>query len=182
MKAPDYRNADPATEYPRALDAMRNAGFLKAPRYQEQQKRANRLGAHPLIVAFADKLVKRGAQMGIPLFPHCIVRTYDEQIAAYTRGASRDSPTDGLWPHKFAAVDIIHGTLGWMDEPIILHAWEILGHLGKEVANSMDIEIEWGGDWKFRDPAHWEMKGWKDIAFTGDKLWSPDVDPETVER
>ena len=182
MKAPDYRNADPATAYPRAIDAMRNPAFLKTPKYQEQQTRANRVGAHPHIVEFAEKLVKRGAQLGIPLFPHCVVRTYDEQVAAYTRGLSRDSPADGLWPHKFAAVDIIHGTLAWMDRPVILHAWEIVGHLGQEVANSMDIEIEWGGGWSFRDPAHWELKGWKEIAVTGDKWWSPHGHSATVER
>lgn len=182
MRNPDYRNADPATAFPRALDAMQNPGFIKSPRYQEQQKRANRVGAHPHIVEFADKLVKRGAQMGIPLFPHCIVRTYEDQMAAYVQGVSRDSPADGLWPHKFAAVDIIHGTLAYMDEPIIYNAWAIIGHLGKEVAHSMGIQIEWGGDWKWRDAAHFELKGWKEIAATGDKWWSPGGSSGTVER
>lgn len=182
MAEPDNRNADPATAYPRALDAMRNPAFLKTVRYQEQQGGANVEGAHPHIVEFARKLVKRGAQLGIPLFPHCIVRSYDDQMSAYVRGASRDSPADGLWPHKFAAVDIIHGTLGYMDRPVIYHAWEIVGHLGKEVAASMDIKIEWGGDWKWRDAAHFELQGWKDIALTGDKWWSPDGSSGTVER
>lgn len=182
MLKPDYRNADPATAFPRALDAMRNPGFLKAAKYQEQQMRANRVGAHPHILEFADKVVKRGAALGIPLFPHCIVRTYDEQVAAYTRGMSRDSPADGLWPHRAFAVDIIHGVLGWMDKPIIYNAWAIIGHLGKEVAHSMDIEIEWGGDWKFRDAAHFELKRWRDIAVKGDDHWLPDGPSWTVER
>lgn len=182
MPEPDARNADPATAYPRALDAMRNPGFIKSVRYQEQQTRANRVGAHPHIVEFSDKLVKRGAQLGIPLFPLCIVRTREDQASAYVRGASRDSPEDGLWPHMAFAVDIIHGTLGYMDRPIIFHAWEIVGHLGKEVAASMDIKIEWGGDWKWRDAAHFELKGWKEIAVTGDKWWSPGGSSGTVER
>jgi hypothetical protein len=182
MQKPDYRNSDPAVAYPRALEAMRNPGFIKSPRYRGQQTRANRVGAHPHIVEFADKLVKRGAQMGIPLFAHCIVRSYEDQMAAYVRGASRDSPADGLWPHMAFAVDIIHGTLAYMDRPIVYHAWEIIGHLGKEVAHSMDIKIDWGGDWKRRDAAHFELKGWKDLAVTGDKWWSPDGSPRTVER
>lgn len=164
MPAPDYRNNDPARAYPLALQAMRNAGFLKTAKYQEQQGRANRVGAHPLILEFSDKLVKRGAGLGIPLFPHCIVRTRDEQASLYVRGQSMDSPDDGLWPHRFGAVDIVHGVLGWMDKPKIEHAWDIIGHLGKEVALSMDIKITWGGDWSFYDPAHFELTNWREIA------------------
>lgn len=182
MKAPDYRNFDPESAYPRALDAMRNPAFLKTARYQEQQTRAIRDGAHPHILDFADKLIKRARGLGIPLFAHCIVRSYDDQMAAYVRGASRDSPEDGLWPHQAFAVDVIHGTLGYMDAPVILNAWAVIGHLGKEVAHSMDIEIEWGGDWKWRDAAHFELKGWKEIAVTGDKHWSPDGQARAVER
>lgn len=162
-KIMDYRNADPAKAYPMAIDAMRNPGFLKTPKYQEQQMRANRVGADPRILEFADKLVRRGALLGIPLYPHTIVRTYDDQMAAWVRGVTRDVPNDGKWPHRFAAVDIIHGKLGWMDRPAIPHAWDIIGHLGKEVAHSMGIKIVWGGDWKFYDPAHFELEGWKDM-------------------
>lgn len=182
MAKPDERNADPARAYPRALEAMRNPAFLKTPKYQEQQTRANRVGAHPHILEFSDKLIKRSAGLGIPLFPLFIVRSYEDQMSAYVRGASRDSPADGLWPHMAFAVDIIHGKLAYMDRPIIFHAWEIIGHLGKEVASSMDIDIVWGGDWAWRDAAHFELKGWKEIALTGDKWWSPHGRSETVER
>ncbi|MBT9371785.1 hypothetical protein [Rhizobium sp. CSW-27] len=191
MPTPDYRNIDPATVYPRALQAMRNPGFLKSPRYQEQQTRANRVGAHPHILEFSDKLVKRGAALGIPLFAHCIVRTFDEQAAAFVLGHSKDHPDDGLWPHRCAAVDIIHGTLGWMDQPNIPHAWDVIGHLGHEVARSMDIKITWGGDWdgdgdtmdnRLYDPAHFELSNWRQIAISGDKYWSPHGASGTVER
>lgn len=175
MLEPDYRNMDPATAYPRALDAMRNPAFLKTARYQEQQGRANVVGAHPHIVEFARKLVKRGAQLGIPLFPHCIVRTYEEQASAFVRGVSNDSPEDGLWPHKFGAVDIIHGTLGWKGVDAIPHGWDVLVHLGFEVANSMDLKVVSGSTFKRPwDPAHWELANWREIAVTGDRWWSPE--------
>lgn len=182
MTSPDYRNFDASTRFPRALEALRNPAFLKTPRYQEQQARAKVDGAHPHIVEFARKLVKRGAQLGIPLFPFVIVRDYEEQMAAYVKGVSKDSPFDGLWPHRFAAVDIIHGVLGYMDRPPIDGAWALIGHLGKEVAHSMSIQVEWGGDWNFYDPAHFELKGWKKIAEKGDKWWFPDGPAGTVER
>lgn len=148
-----------------ALAAMRNPAFIKTPKYKEQQKRALREGAHPDIVEFADKLVKRFRDMGIPMFPHCIVRTESEQADAYMRGVSKVNPFVGPYPHQAFAVDIIHGVLGWMDNPSIPHAWDIVGHLGKEVALSMGIKIVWGGDWNvLYDPAHFELDGWRDLA------------------
>lgn len=167
MPEPDFRNMDPATRYPRALQAMRNPGFLKTPKYKEQQTRAVTVGADIRICEFADKLVRRAAGMGIPLFPLCIVRTHEDQAAEFVQGNSRDDPSDGMWPHMAYAVDIIHGTLGYMDKPKIPHAWDCIGHLGKEVANSMDLKIVWGGDWKFYDPAHWEIHGWKEHVRLG---------------
>lgn len=166
----DYRNADPAQLYPMALEAMRNPEFLKTPKYQEQQTRAVTDGADIRILEFAHKLVRKAASLGIPLFPVCMVRSYDDQASAYARGVSNDSPQDGLWPHMGFAVDIIHGTLGYMDKPRIAQAWTIIGHLGKEVANSMDLKVSWGGDWKFFDPAHWEIADWKEHVLLGGKV------------
>lgn len=147
-----------------ALEAMRNPGFIKSPKYQQQQTRAYTVGADPLICEFADKVVRAGAKLGIPLYPHCIVRTYDEQAAAYARGVSKVNPAKQHWPHKAWAVDIVHGTLQWMDKPEIPHAWDIIGHIGFNVAQSMQIDIEWGGTWKFYDPAHFELRDWRDRA------------------
>lgn len=146
-----------------AINAMRNPGFIKSARYTEQQHRARREGAHPLILEFADKLVKRLAMLNIPVFPHCIVRTEEEQQSAYERHVSWDSPADGLWPHRFGAVDIIHSQFAWMDKPVIPHAWEVIGHVGKQVAISMGLNVVWGGDFppgKY-DPAHWELASWR---------------------
>lgn len=175
MPTPDVTRFPIETRYQSALNAMRNPGFLKTPKYQQQQKRALTEGAHPHIVEFARKIVKRFHSMGVPMFPHCIVRTEQEQQSAFDAGVSWDSPTDGLWPHKFGAVDIIHGTLAWMDRPYIPHAWQIVGHVGQEVALSMGIKIVWGGDFspKKYDPAHFDLANWKQIATTGDKYWSP---------
>lgn len=159
----DLRNTQSDRAFQNALSAMRNQAFIKSPRYQEQQTRAKLAGAHPDIVEFSRKLVKSAAGLGIPLFPHCVVRDRDDQLKAFATGVSKDSPADGLWPHRFAAVDLIHGTLGYMDNPVIPNAWRVIGHLGKEVANSMDLPIVWGGDWKFYDPAHWELRDWRDM-------------------
>lgn len=158
-------------KYASALDAIRNADFVGSPKYQEQQFRANREGAHPKIIEFADALVARFAKLGVPLFPHCIVRTPADQDAAYALGHSRIKGS-GEYPHRFAAVDIIHGTLGWkMSEK----SWDLIGHVGFEVAKKVGATLVWGGDWdgdgdihdqKLYDPAHWELAFWRSMEPT----------------
>jgi hypothetical protein len=162
----DYRGAQPADRMAKAMEAMRDVEFLHSRKHQEQHWRANRVGAHPQILEFSDKLIKRARGLGIPLFAHTIVRSEQDQAQMYLKGVSRDTPADGQWPHRFAAVDIIHGTQGYMDG---LHSipfgWDVLGHLGKQVAHSMNVQMTWGGDWKFYDPAHWELANWKEIVW-----------------
>lgn len=167
-----------------AMRRMRNGPFLRSVKYQEQQTWANVLGAHPHIVEFTRKFVKRMASLNIPVFAHCIVRTYDEQLGAYVRGASKDSPADGLWPHMGLAVDIIHCRMAWFEsQPHAKDMWAVWGHIGKEVAHSMDIDIEWGGDWaKFLDAAHFQLRNWKEIALNGDCFWHPLEHEPGVDR
>ena len=67
-------------------------------------------------------------------------------------------------PHNYGlAVDIIHGTKAW---DLTRKQWEIVGHMGKEVAAQLGVKVVWGGDWKFYDPAHWELANWRDIGST----------------
>lgn len=174
MPVPEPTRFPIETRFQSALNAIRNPGFIKSPKYQQQQKRALREGAHPDILDFERKLVKRLASMGVPVFAVCVVRTAQEQAAVYASGASKDSPDDGLWPHMAFAVDIIHGTLGYMDRPLIPNAWAIIVHVAKEVAISMGIEITCGHDWGW-DSAHFELKHWKRIAREGDKKWHPTI-------
>lgn len=155
-------------KYSAALDGMRNLPFLKTAKYQEQQFRANREGAHPKIVEFADQLVKRMKLVGVPMFPHCIVRTPADQDAAYALGHSRIRG-NGDYPHRAFAVDIIHGIKGWN---LTEKQWALVGHLGFEVAKKVGVTVVWGGDWdgdgdihdqKLYDPAHWEIAFWRSI-------------------
>lgn len=149
--------------YQQAIDSMRNDEFFRHPKYTEQQTFAYTVGADPLICEFAGKVVLAAAKLGIPLYAHCIVRTAEEQASAYARGVSRVNPLTTPWPHRAFAVDIIHSTRGWMDKPVIPHAWDVIGHLGFNVAKSMQIEVNWGGEFKtLYDPAHFELADWKE--------------------
>lgn len=152
--------------YGAALRAMMNSPFLHSMKHQEQHWRANREGAHPKIIEFEEALIKRFAKLGVPLFAHCVIRTREEQDAAFALGHSRIKGSDP-YPHAFAAVDLIHGFLGWN---LPEKAWDLIGHIGREVAASLSIPMTWGGDWdgdgdktdqKLYDPAHWELAFWR---------------------
>lgn len=159
---------EPVKEYGAALRAMINRAFLESEKHQGQQWRANREGAHPRILEFEKALVKRFASMGVPLFAHCVVRTPEDQTAAYVAGHSRIKGTDP-YPHRAFAVDIIHGVKGWN---LPEQSWDLIGHVGFEVAKNLGIGMVWGGDWdgdgdksdqKLYDPAHWELAYWRSL-------------------
>lgn len=100
------------------------------------------------------------AALGVPMFPHAIVRGQNQQEAAFAAGHSK--ARFGQSAHNFGmAVDLIHGVKAWqMDKK----AWEIIGHIGKELAMSKQIHVVWGGDFKsLWDPAHWELRDWKQL-------------------
>lgn len=76
-------------------------------------------------------------------------RLYDEGVTKARAGNS---------PHNYGlAVDIVHGTKAWKIDDL---EWTMLGQIGKEAARKANVKIEWGGDWSFYDPAHWQLKDW----------------------
>lgn len=147
------------TAYAEDLRGIVDRGFTFGKRYGDQQGRADRRGADPRILEFERKMVRVTFKLGIPIFAHCVVRGQDEQNRLFVKGFSK-----ARWPdsahNRGAAVDLVHGTLAW---DLTLKQWDILGHLGKEAAASLSLDVTWGGDWKFYDPAHWELKGWSSL-------------------
>ena len=151
------RDMAPPRTYAEAVKSASDWQFLKSLKYREQQLRAVRENADPRILAFADKLVARAAKYGIPLFPHEFWRGPARQAKLKAQGFSRAK--FGSSAHNYGmAVDVVHGTRAWD-----LHAreWTVIGRLGIEVANAMNVKVQWGGAWEFYDPAHWELADWK---------------------
>jgi hypothetical protein len=94
----------------------------------------------------------------VPLYAHAAFRTEQQQNELNDKGVSNTRyPRAAHCQGK--AVDIVHGRYHWM---LTKGEWAYLGSIGKQVAHNLDIQITWGGDWSFYDPAHWELKGWQD--------------------
>ena len=147
------------TAYASELLDMIDRPFCFSEKYGTQQGRADRTGAQPEILDFEKRLVKRAYKLGIPLFAHCVNRGSAEQNKLFREGRSKARA--GESPHNYgAAVDLIHGTKAWN---LSTKQWLILGHLGKELAAQSGLKVTWGGDWKFYDPAHWELTNWREI-------------------
>lgn len=176
--------------YRTAMAQLTNKSFCRTPKYREQQGRANRIGAYIYlekkrfrgqevevprcpIGEFEKAFVSDLRRRGMPFFCHSMVRTPEEQYELYKRGVSNAKGMDSPHPNGMA-VDIIHSVFGW---EISDRAWEIVGHIGKEVAKRLKIDIRWGGDWdgdgipvyndkdeRLWDPAHWELARWQTLV------------------
>lgn len=145
------------TGFTSAIAGIAHADFCKSIKFSEMQLRANDLEAHPDILAFRDGLVRRMRAIDVPMYGHCVWRTPDEQLALFERGRTKAMP--GESPHNWGcAVDIVHCRFHW---DLTERQWAVIGHVGKLVAASAGLKVTWGGDWKFYDPAHWELTDWK---------------------
>lgn len=158
-------------KYREAVEGMRDTVFLAGQRYQEQQHRANREGVHPRILEFEAKFRKRMRDLGVPMFTHCVWRTHEAQAEMLAKGVSKAKPGESA--HNYGcAIDFVHSLKAWQLND---QQWEALGHIGKEVASSLGVKVEWGGDWKFYDPAHWELVGWRDVKRLVDGVSVPEA-------
>lgn len=151
----------PVTGMASALRYMQHDEFYHSEAYQAQLRQANREGADERILLFENRFITRMQKLHVPLMAHNMVRTPAEQKAAYVRGVSHK---DGSKPyaHRAWAVDLVHGLYLW--EPgMPRECWDLLGHIGKEVAVQNGLKLVWGGDWSNPwDPAHWECADWEE--------------------
>lgn len=144
--------------YSEALRRLTSKVQTNSANHRAQQWRANRNGVDPDMLDFERMFVRRLTKMNIPVFAHNMMRTPAEQDELYVKGVTK--ARGGESPHNYGmAGDIIHSLYAW---DIPKECWDVLGHIGKEVASSAGIAVTWGGDWKFWDPAHWELSDWKE--------------------
>lgn len=142
-----------------ALRAIQDPAYMRTPRYELQQWRATREGGHLLIREFEKAFIKRMKALNVPMYCHCMVRTPNEQGKVFVGGFSNNDGTKP-YPHRHCAVDIVHSVFQW---GMTKQQWQIIGHIGKEVAKVRGIDITWGGGWNNPyDPAHWQLREWRE--------------------
>lgn len=85
----------------------------------------------------------------------CGFRNKEEQNKAYTNGYSTLK-----WPKSrhntfpSMAVDVVPYPVDWDNTDRFIELSKIV----KRIANELEINIQWGGDWKtFKDFPHWEL-------------------------
>lgn len=133
-------------------------GFLTSDKYLRQHQRADWQQTDPRIQIFAAQFCETFRRKQIPLYVHSAFRTEAQQNAMVSKGTSK-----AKWPRaphaQGKAVDIVHAAYHWN---LTSNEWALLGKVGKELAHRLGLQLTWGGDWNFYDPAHWELSDWRD--------------------
>lgn len=126
--------------------------------YLNQADRADWQNCDPRIVRFAAHFVETLRKKGVPVYVHSAFRTKEQQDELVTRRVTRAHYPSSAH-NQGKAVDIVHSKFHWNGMTDL--DWAYLGKIGKEVAERLELDIEWGGDWNFYDPAHWQVRGFK---------------------
>lgn len=130
---------------------------VKSVDYLNRVHKVSRDGSDPDIVDFATAFLRDLQRRSMPFFVHCYVRSNAQQDTLYSQGVTKARA--GQSPHNWGmACDIVHFGRFW---ELTQKEWAVVGEIGKEAARRRNIKITWGGDWKFYDPAHWELTDWK---------------------
>ncbi|TIV40708.1 MAG: M15 family metallopeptidase [Mesorhizobium sp.] len=146
--------------YREALNSIRDRAYLMGERYAAQQMRADREGVNMHLLGFYDAFQRQLRALGVPMFAAEFVRSPERQDELRALGTSK--ALRGQSPHQYGlAFDLVHSKLGW---DLTRQQWSLLGHIGKSVAARGRMKIDWGGDWEFYDPAHWQVRGWRLLA------------------
>lgn len=155
--------------YAQALAGLVDRPFLETERWQEQQRRAVRDGAHPDILEFERVFIRKMAKLGIPMFASEVMRSAKRQDELFALGTSR--ARGGQSAHQVGcAVDLVHSVKGWA---MSKKEWELVLHTGREVAVAKGLKVENLADLTGGfDPAHWQLKDWKAIK-GGYPEWPP---------
>lgn len=115
------------------------------------QKSLSKLkGVHPDLVA----VVKRAIQVTKQDFMVIEgLRSLERQEKLVASGASQTMNSRHLTGH---AVDVVPYPLSW-DWPLYYPIADAM----KQAATELDVDLEWGGDWRsFKDGPHWQLS-WK---------------------
>ena len=152
-----FRDEPVHKDYTAAAYALADAPALKRKEVIQKQTETQYEGVHPEIVAFWKAMLQACKARNIPVLAFEMLRDEARQNELHAQGRSKAK--GGNSPHQYGcAVDVVHATRYWQ---LSKKEWDIIGSIGKEVARRRNIKLDWGGDWDFYDPAHWQLRNWR---------------------
>jgi peptidoglycan L-alanyl-D-glutamate endopeptidase CwlK len=84
------------------------------------------------------------------------MRTLDRQKQLVEKGASTTLNSRHLTGHAVDLGAYVDGKISWDWDH-----YHVLAKAVKQAANELDVDVDWGGDWKsFPDGPHWQLS-WK---------------------
>lgn len=149
----DQHDSEVPEDFRAALRYLQSSRFLRTSRYQAQQWKAERRGADPALLEFERLFVSRCRELDIPVYAATVFVSEAVQNRLFVTGKSDQKA--GESPHNEGlAVEILHSQYG-RDLPA--RAWQLLGHIGEEIARRSGIPVEWAGLdqpwlWKLSEP------------------------------
>lgn len=147
----------PPTNAQEAMASLIDAQSMKSPMIRDRIDSVTFDALAPPLVEFMRAFRAEMERYKIPMAFHEGWRSAGRQFDLLAQGVTKAK--GGQSPHQYGlAVDYVHAGRGWKLTPL---EWAQIGAIGHEVARKRKIPMEWGGDWKFYDPAHWQIKGWR---------------------
>ena len=152
-------------------------GFLDTTPYLTQMHKADWQQCDPRLMRWAALFCELARKRGVPLYVHSAFRTEAQQAALVAKGHSK-TPYPRSAHNNGEAVDIVHGVFHWT---LTKQEWALLGVLGRLALDRVNssihrpkrlpsgvnplhyekLALDWGGDWSFYDPAHWQISTYR---------------------
>lgn len=138
---------------------------FKTAAWLRQCERADWAHCDPRLAVWSSMVIHMALKRQIPLYVHAALRDKATQDAHKKNGTSKVAYPNSA--HNIGeAVDIVHGVLHWDMTP---QEWRLIGVLGRLALDRLNaslkkenkLALNWGGDWKFYDPAHWEVADYR---------------------
>lgn len=171
------RDRPPATAQ-EAMASLIDVQGMRSPRIRDRIDTVRYDGLPEPLVEFMRAFKAEMERYQIPMAFHEGWRSLGRQHELMLQGVSK--ATGGQSPHQYGlAFDYVHAVRGWKLTP---REWAQIGAIGHEVARKRKIPIEWGGDWKFYDPAHWQIKGWRNYKSIMDVMGRDEASRPSLEE
>ena len=149
-----------AWDVPERLQAP---NFMRTDAYLKQWDRADWQHVDRRLMRWSALFIEYARKRNIPLYVHSAYRTREEQQLLLSRNVTRTLHS----AHRIGeAVDIVHGVYHWDMTPQEWRFLQVIGNRALDRVNATlkkadKLELTWGGNWSFYDPAHWQITDYK---------------------